>query len=271
GRRTVISATCEGCEEACDPESCVDCPECSVATEPGERQAELRPWFAGLTEVRRAGWSDAALILLALATVTYDGLRETAAWGGPLTLLLDLLIPVLGPTGLAFYLIDTAGLAGVALAFFAAFVVGVTLARRLGGPGAPPMGTSVGTYAATLLPIAGGYLAAHYLTLVLQGAAWLPALLGDLSLANPGTMVAPTLDWMPISAVWYFSVGVIVTGHVAAIVLAHRIALRDAPARATLAGLPLVALMVGYTILSLWIIAQPIVIEPGVTPAALAR
>jgi hypothetical protein len=29
-----------------------------------------------------------------------------------------------------------------------------------------------------------------------------------------------------------------------------------------------VALMIGYTVLSLWIIAQPIVIEPGVQPAA---
>ena len=34
------------------------------------------------------------------------------------------------------------------------------------------------------------------------------------------------------------------------------------------AGLPLVALMVGYTVLSLWIIAQPITLEPGTSPAA---
>ena len=50
--------------------------------------------------------------------------------------------------------------------------------------------------------------------------------------------------------------------------LAHRLALRDAPGRATVAGLPMVALMIGYTVLSLWIIAQPIVVEPGVQPAA---
>jgi hypothetical protein len=30
----------------------------------------------------------------------------------------------------------------------------------------------------------------------------------------------------------------------------------------------MVALMIGYTVLSLWIIAQPIVVEPGVSPAA---
>jgi hypothetical protein len=29
--------------------------------------------------------------------------------------------------------------------------------------------------------------------------------------------------------------------------------------------------MVGYTVLSLWIIAAPIVVEPGVPPAAIVR
>jgi hypothetical protein len=54
-----------------------------------------------------------------------------------------------------------------------------------------------------------------------------------------------------------------------AVVLAHRIALRDAPARPVLAGLPLVALMIGYTVLSLWIIAAPITVEPGTPTLAL--
>jgi len=49
----------------------------------------------------------------------------------------------------------------------------------------------------------------------------------------------------------------------AAIVLARRHALRDAPRHPMIAGLPMVALMIGYTVLSLWIIAQPIVVEAG--------
>jgi len=63
--------------------------------------------------------------------------------------------------------------------------------------------------------------------------------------------------------------GAIVVGHIAAVVLAHRRALQDSPSRPILAGLPLVLLMVGYTVLSLWIIAQPITLEPGSTQAAL--
>jgi hypothetical protein len=63
-------------------------------------------------------------------------------------------------------------------------------------------------------------------------------------------------------------VGAIVLGHVAAIVLSHRIALRDAPSRPILAGIPLALLMIGYTVLSLWIISQPLVVEPG-QPSAI--
>jgi hypothetical protein len=270
GRRVTVPTVCDGCDEACDPRRCVDCPECAVAADPGERRAELRPWFLGLADVRSAGWSDAALIVGALAIVSYDGLRETAGWRAPYELLLGAGQALLGSTSsLAFFGADTAGLASIGIGFGLVFVAGVGLVRALGGHGAPPLGSSVGTYAATLLPIAGGYLIAHYLTLVLQGAAWLPALLADLALAQPTTLVAPLLDWMPISAVWYLSVGAIVVGHVAAVVSAHRIALRDAPRRPVIAGVPLVALMVGYTVLSLWIIAQPIVIEPAPPPAAI--
>jgi hypothetical protein len=105
---------------------------------------------------------------------------------------------------------------------------------------------------------------AHYLTSVIQGAIWLPALILD-----PLLSLAPDLSGIPVASVWYLSVVAIVGGHVAGIVLAHRIALRDSAGRATVAGLPMVGLMIGYTILSLWIIAQPIVVDPGNAPSAL--
>ncbi|MDP9467544.1 MAG: hypothetical protein M3P32_02220 [Chloroflexota bacterium] len=259
GRRVVEPQVCEGCAEECDPAHCVDCPECAVAADPGERRAELRPWFTGLTEVGGAGWSDAAFILLALAAVTFDGLSETAPWGGVMTTLFTTLLPVVGPlhTVLA---VQVIGLLALWIAFLAAFSVAAALTRRLHDPGVKPspLGMIVGSYAATLLPIAGGYLIAHYLTLVIQGAVWIPTLIDD-----PLSTVAPTLDWIPISGVWYLSVGAIVIGHIAAVVLAHRRALRDSATRPIVAGLPLVLLMVGYTVLSLWIIAQPITLEPS--------
>jgi hypothetical protein len=265
GRRVVEPAACDGCTERCDPARCVDCPECATAAQPRERRVELRPWFAGLTEVRGSGWSDAAFIVLALAGVTYDGLQETGFWGSLMQPIYAAALDVFGALNTVI-IVPTAGLLVVWLVFLAAFGVAAWLTLNLHDPARrpAPLGTMAGSYASTLLPIAAGYVIAHYLTELIQVAVWLPALLTD-PLAN----VAPLLDWIPISAVWYLSVGAIVLGHVVAVVLAHRIALRDSPLRPVLAGLPLVALMVGYTVLSLWIIAAPITLEPGVVPAAL--
>jgi hypothetical protein len=265
GRRVVETRTCEGCSEECDPAHCVDCPECAVAAEPGERRPELRPWFAGLTEVGNSGWSDAAFIVLVLSGVTYDGLQETAPFGLAMNSLFSVLLPVIGPLNTVL-VVQTLLLVGLWLAFLAAFVVASWLTLRMHDPGQapPPLGSVVGAYASTLLPIAGGYLIAHYLTLLIQGVAWIPTLVAD-----PLSTVAPPLDWIPISAVWYLSVSAIVIGHVAAVVLAHRRALRDSASRPILAGLPLVLLMIGYTVLSLWIIAQPITLEPGTSPVTM--
>jgi hypothetical protein len=265
GRRVVERQTCDGCSEACDPAHCVDCPECAAAAEPGERRPELRPWFAGLTEVGSAGWSDAAFIVLLLSAVTYDGLQETAPFGSAMNVLFTALLPVIGALN-TILVVQTILLLTLWLAFLGIFVFAswITLRMHDADREPPPLGTVVGAYAATLLPIAGGYLIAHYLTLLIQGVAWVPILIGD-----PLSTVAPPLDWMPISAVWYLSVGAIVLGHIAAVVLAHRRPLRDSARRPILAGLPLVILMIGYTVLSLWIIAQPITLEPGTTPAAI--
>ena len=259
GRRSRDEALCQGCGEDCDPARCVDCPECSVAAEDPERAAGLRPWVTGLTDVVRAGWSDAAFIVLALAGVSYDGMRETGFGAALLDALLPPVQSVFGITGTTFLIVETLAIALVFAAFWLAFLAVVTATHGLGEPDRrPTLGRTSGAYAATLLPIAAGYLVAHYLTLVIQGVAWLPSLLAD-----PLMSLAPTLDWIPTVLVWYLSVAAIIGGHIAAIVLAHRHALRDAPRHPVIAGLPMVALMIGYTVLSLWIIAQPIVVEPG--------
>jgi hypothetical protein len=265
GRRVIDPNACDGCSESCDPARCVDCPECAVAAESGERRPELRPWSTGLTEVRGAGWSDAAFVVLVLAGVTYDGLAATAFMGAVLNPLFVALFEVLGALTTVF-VVQTGALLATWLLFLAAFLIATRLTRALHDPERtpPPYGATAGAYAATLLPIAAGYLIAHDLTLLIQGVLWLPDLL-----LHPLSTVAPLLDWIPVSAIWYLSVGAIVLGHIVAVVLAHRLALREAAGRRLLAGLPLVILMVGYTVLSLWIIAAPITLEPGVTPAAL--
>jgi hypothetical protein len=264
GRRARRHSLCDGCSEACDPERCIDCPECAVAADDSERSPLLRPWAVGLTDVSRAGLSDAAFIIVALAGVSYDGLRETAFGATILATLLPPVQALFGITGTTFLLVDTLGYALIVATFLAAFGAVMAATHALADPGRRPgVGTHAGIHAATFLPIAAGYLVAHYLTLVIQGTLWLPSLVVD-----PLMSLAPELDWIPVSLVWYLSIVAIVVGHVVAIVLSHRLALRHSPTRATVAGLPMLVLMIGYTIFSLWVIAQPIVIEPGM-PLAL--
>jgi hypothetical protein len=105
---------------------------------------------------------------------------------------------------------------------------------------------------------------AHYLTLVIQGAIWLPTA-RRRSAHEPLATARLDPDRLRLVPQRLLDRG----GHVAGIVLAHRLALRDSPSRPVVAGLPMVALMIGYTVLSLWIIAQPIVLEPGPVPSAL--
>jgi hypothetical protein len=229
-----------------------------AARDGGDQVVDLRWWITGLTERTAGGWWDAAFILLALAGVTFDGLQETAIGAQVLSALFTPLSILFGPLA-ASYLSPTLMLAGTFGLFMAAFAAAVWLTRQVAGSSEGherELGRLTGMYGPTLLPIAAGYLIAHYLTLVIQGIVWLPMLIVD-----PNAL-APVIDWIPTAFIWYLSVGTIVGGHIAAVVLAHRLALGAQRSRPILAGLPLVVLMIGYTILSLWIIAQPIVIEP---------
>jgi hypothetical protein len=254
-RRSVDGTLCGGCADECDPERCIDCSGCSAAEERHERRPLLRPWLVGLADAGRGDWSDVAFILLALAGVSYDGLSETAAWAGVGSALFNAALPIIGPLH-AFTAAGTIGLAATWLTFASVFMLATALARLLLGSRQPLRDIAV-RYAVTLLPIAAAYVVAHYFTLLIQAVAWLPQLVAD------ARSIPPTLGWLPPAVIWYASVLAIVGGHVVAVTMAHRLARAERRRGAAVAGLPLVVAMVGYTVLSLWIIAQPIVIEPA--------
>src|SRR5438874_905728 len=72
---------------------------------------------------------------------------------------------------------------------------------------------------------------------------------------------APNIGIVGARFTWYTSLFAIVVGHVIAVSLAHIIALRNIadPRAAMRSQIPMLVLMVAYTMVSLWIIAQPIV------------
>ena len=117
----------------------------------------------------------------------------------------------------------------------------------------------------SIVPISIAYHLSHYISLL--------AIEGQLvirQLSDPfgygwdlfGTANYKT-DITLINAkfVWFFSVVLIVIGHIVAVYIAHAEALTyyGDRKRALVSQIPMIVLMVGYTMLSLWIIAQPIV------------
>jgi hypothetical protein len=120
----------------------------------------------------------------------------------------------------------------------------------------------------SLVPIAFGYLLAHYLQYVLINGQLILPLLGapggdgtNLHLPYPfNDSYEVNTTFLPNSFYWYFDVVVIVAVHILAVVLAHRSLARAGGTVRTArrAEYPWIVAMVAYTALSLWLLAQPL-------------
>ncbi len=211
---------------------------------------QLRPFGAGLLVEAPLGWSHIVLVMLMLSSVSFDGLLETQPW-------LDLQTALGAPPALL-----RAGALCLLPALFLLVYLAVCRAIAWCGGGAD-LAQTAGWYVLTLVPIAIAYHFAHYLSFLAMAGQYLIPLASDP--LNRGWDLFGTrfyfirLGIVDARMVWYVSLFAIVAGHVAAVWLGHQSALRQFGARAARSQLPMLALMVAYTLLSLWIIAQPIV------------
>jgi hypothetical protein len=114
------------------------------------------------------------------------------------------------------------------------------------------------------LPIALAYHYAHFLGYLLIQGQQIIALASDPF--GLGWDLFGTADYLiniqvtSARFVWFFSVIVIVLGHIVAVYLAHMRAMRLYPTQelAVKSQLLMLGLMVIYTIVSLWIVSRPI-------------
>jgi len=231
---------------------------------PIDHELKLRPPAAGLLDPRPVSTSVAAFVIVMLAIVTFDGLRETPLWA---RLLARLSKPGEPPSEALWTGTATAGLL-LAPCVFAFVILGTCasmawLAR--GDARAGSAGELARLFVPTLLPIAFAYHVAHYLSYLLVAGQVVIAL-GSDPLGRGWDLIGtahfkPAIGIVGARFAWYTSVAVIVLGHVVAMYVAHRLALqRFGDARiARRSQYPLAALMVLYTMTSLWILAQPIV------------
>ncbi len=259
--RVTNPALCRGCAAGCAQGGpCVNCGECFVRAAPAEREWNLRPFGSGLLRGIDVSVSMAGFVVLLLSSVTFDGFTATPAWAALENALYEKLA-LLG--GARLTVIDTFGLLAFPLGFGLVYRLVIGLVALAGG-GARP-GTLARLFVLSLVPIAIGYHLAHYFTyFVIQGQLIIrlasdPFGLG-WNLFGTGRY-RPDIGIVGARFAWHTAVIAIVAGHIAAVWVAHSIALREYPTRrqAVRSQLPMLLLMVGYTVLSLWIIAQPIV------------
>ncbi len=199
-------------------------------------------------------------IIAMLSTVLFDGLLSGQAWWLTQARIARALPILVDSDG---YRMGAAGLLSVWLIFLGAYILACRIAAWL----APDHGVReiVYLFALTLVPIAVAYNIAHNCANLLVQGQQLIALASDpfgakwdlFGTAN----FRPDIGLVDARVSWYVAIIAIVAGHVASIWLAHLIALREfsTPRRAALATVPLTLLMVIYTVISLSVIAEPMV------------
>lgn len=227
---------------------------------PGGRGIVLRPPGRGLITTGAASSSMVAFVLAMLATVMFDGLLGTQVFALVNAALADWI--TLPPLALG-YLLGTAGLIATWLFFFTAYLLACWVTAGLAGDRSA--GDIARRFALTLVPIAIAYSVAHYFHyLVVQGQLIIPLLSDPLGRRWDlfGTaLYFPDIALLDARFIWYLAITSIVAGHVISIWLAHRLALREFGGRgkAVAASVPLTVLMVLYTVVSLLVIADPLV------------
>lgn len=219
------------------------------------------------------------LVTALLAGVIFDGLHA-GPWWAPIEAMLHHALPAL--VDINGHIAGTLGLLTTWLFFVLSVHIalggGEVLARREHTSPRPADLRLPARLAIALVPIAAGYQLAHNVASLAQQAPVFVQLLSDpfgwqWDLFGTARRHG-AVEEADARTLWFVAVGAIVAGHVVSIVLAHRIALRAglSPRRAALVLLPLTALMVVYTAVSLLLIAAPMTQPPpaDVTPTRQA-
>ncbi|MET8282227.1 hypothetical protein [Micromonospora sp. NPDC005174] len=191
-----------------------------------------------------------AVVIVLLGSTMFDSLSNAPAW-----------LRFAQENGLHPAVTGSAGLVLVIGAVAVAYLAATGVAARVGrneraDAGAVAARRVPGEIAHSIVPIAVGYVVAHYYSLLILEGQRTVALLSDPR--DTGADVFGTAGWEPHTAlvtpsgVANLQITVIIVGHLLGTLLAHDRALYLFPrARAVVGQLPLLALMVAYTVAGL--------------------
>jgi hypothetical protein len=224
-----------------------------------DRVLGLRPPLSGLPRLDRAPGT-VAFVVTMIGTVTFDGLSQGPAW----TSLRGDLVDVFTSLGVsaegAPKWAATVGLLLCVALIGGFYALGISGARSVGGRfGEAELRRQ---FIHTLVPIAAVYIAAHYFTFLIyegQGVIYLASdpfgqgwdLFGTSSVGIDYGLIGQ-------AATWYVQVAFVLCGHVAGLILAHdrALSLYDDVRLAVRSQYWMLGVMVGFTSLALWLLAQ---------------
>jgi hypothetical protein len=219
----------------------------------------LRRPLSGLTELDLLPGTIAVIVVM-IGTVTYDGLEQGAPWAH-VALRLDKWFAGLnlGPEGLE-RITGTIGI-GVGVGAVALFYwLGILGARSVGGEQTAQR--LARGFVHSLVPIALVYVSAHYLTFFIFEGQQIVFLASD-PLGKGWDLFgtagqAVNYGVLSQDQTWYLQVGIVVLGHVCALILAHERALilYRLPKLAVRSQYWMLGVMVGFTSLALWLLAE---------------
>ena len=207
---------------------------------------------------QNANWPLVGLAAVLLAGTSFDSFKETVVWFK----ILDFL-GFIYSTKLIF-LANTLGIILAPLPFLGFYLLLIWTMSKLTGFGFSNLAKQ---FAFSLVPIAFGYTLAHNFSLVI---VTFPQFLGLLS--NPfgfgwdlfGTVHLITANLiLGAKYIWFIEIGFVVLAHIAGTFFAHVIASKifTDKRKILLSQLPALALMVGFTVTTLWLLAQPLVVS----------
>ncbi|MEX0407055.1 hypothetical protein ABGN05_15425 [Aquibium sp. LZ166] len=228
---------------------------------PGSAELRLNLPGARLADQPSLPIAGTAFLLLALASVSFDGLMRTFVWLG-----LVGINPLEFPGRSAVMKANTVGLWTTFCVLGAVFLLAVAAGERLAGRRASAL-EAAGALVWSIMPIALAYHFSHYLTSLLVNGQYALSAISDpfangLNLfgtarhhVSAGAVLGAESAWV----IWNLQATAIIAGHVLAVVSAHLIAWRrHGSARlATISQLPLAVLMVAYTVFGLWLLSTP--------------
>jgi hypothetical protein len=229
------------------------------AFETRHRVVGLRRPLSGLPALRPMAGT-VPLLAVMIGSVTFDGASEAPIWTSIAPDIASFFQDVgLSPQN-ALELAFLIGLTATVLIVYGFYMLGALGARSVGGGFSTTR--LARAFVHSLVPIAFAYVAAHYLTLLLfqgQSMAFLASdPLGDGSdlFGTADSQIDYTI--IGANATWYWQVGFVVVGHVAALTLAHdrALALYDRAKLAVRSQYWMLAVMVGFTSLALWLLSQ---------------